>query len=133
MQLQPITIDCPYFNWVVTMKIDPTIEAIVKRREISGITQDEMATAIGLSPQTYRRIEKGSSSIRLFHYRGILRELKTTDLDIYLDTLGVDSVVSEDVAAAARLLDPGGQVAMVKMLLSVHKTLLDGLALKPAT
>ncbi|WP_029858498.1 helix-turn-helix transcriptional regulator, partial [Vibrio parahaemolyticus] len=88
------------------MSYEPLINAIKERREAAGLSQLQTADMIGVSLKTYQRIERGETEMKMSHYRVLVEKLKTTDLDISLDMLGVDKTTPWDVAAAARTLPP---------------------------
>ena len=88
------------------MSHEPIVEALKVRREMAGLSQQEIADRAGMSKRTYQRIEQGDSDMKFSQYRSILRVLKATDLDISLDMLGLDSITDWDVTTATRVLSP---------------------------
>jgi len=105
------------------MSQEPIVIAIMKRRKVAGFSQEKMASIAGMSLKTYQRIERGETDIKLSQYRSLIRALGVTDLDIALDTLDVDEVAPESVAAATRVLSDEARQLLVKLILKVHKDL----------
>ncbi|OCH08112.1 hypothetical protein A6D98_09895 [Aliivibrio fischeri] len=103
------------------MSYEPLINAIKKRREAAGISQMEAAKMAGMSLKTYQRIENGSTDMKMSHYRTLVQNLKTTDLDISLDMLGVDAATPWDVAAAARTLTPEVRNVLVSLIMMIYR------------
>ncbi|HHF3242419.1 TPA: helix-turn-helix transcriptional regulator [Vibrio alginolyticus] len=103
------------------MSYEPLINAIKKRREAAGLSQLQTADMIGVSLKTYQRIERGETEMKMSHYRILVDKLKTTDLDISLDMLGVDKATPWDVAAAARTLPPEIRTVLVSMLMMIYR------------
>lgn len=103
------------------MSYEPLINAIKKRREASGLSQLQIADMIGVSLKTYQRIERGETEMKMSHYRILIEKLKTTDLDISLDMLGVDKTTPWDVAAAARTLPPEVRTVLVSLLMMIYR------------
>ncbi|WP_320197294.1 helix-turn-helix domain-containing protein [Vibrio metoecus] len=67
------------------MAYDPLIQALKERREAAGLSQNQTAKMIGVSLNTYQRIERGDTDMKMSNYRTLVENLKTTDLDISLD------------------------------------------------
>ncbi|MEZ8121031.1 helix-turn-helix transcriptional regulator [Vibrio splendidus] len=103
------------------MSYEPLINAIKKRREAAGLSQLQTADMIGVSLKTYQRIERGETEMKMSHYRILIEKLKTTDLDISLDMLGVDKTTPWDVAAAARTLPPEVRTVLVSLLMMIYR------------
>ncbi|HBC3836250.1 TPA: helix-turn-helix transcriptional regulator [Vibrio parahaemolyticus] len=103
------------------MSYEPLINAIKERREAAGLTQLQTADMIGVSLKTYQRIERGETEMKMSHYRILVEKLKTTDLDISLDMLGVDKTTPWDVAAAARTLPPEVRTVLVSLLMMIYR------------
>lgn len=103
------------------MSYEPLINAIKKRREAAGLSQLQIADMIGVSLKTYQRIERGETEMKMSHYRILIEKLKTTDLDISLDMLGVDKTTPWDVAAAARTLPPEVRTVLVSLLMMIYR------------
>ncbi|HCG6617775.1 TPA: helix-turn-helix transcriptional regulator [Vibrio parahaemolyticus] len=103
------------------MSYEPLINAIKERREAAGLSQLQTANMIGVSLKTYQRIERGETEMKMSHYRVLVEKLKTTDLDISLDMLGVDKTTPWDVAAAARTLPPEVRTALVSLLMMIYR------------
>lgn len=103
------------------MSYEPLINAIKKRRESAGLSQLQTADMIGVSLKTYQRIERGETEMKMSHYRILIEKLKTTDLDISLDMLGVDKTTPWDVAAAARTLPPEVRTVLVSLLMMIYR------------
>lgn len=103
------------------MSHEPIIEALKVRREMAGLSQQEIADLAGMSKRTYQRIEQGDSDMKFSQYRSIIRVLKTTDLDISLDMLGLDTITSWDVATAARVLSPMLRRHFVTLLIELYR------------
>ncbi|TOQ05002.1 transcriptional regulator [Vibrio parahaemolyticus] len=104
------------------MSYDPLITALKERREAAGLSQKNIAEMIGVTLKTYQRIERGETDMKMSHYRTLVEKLKTTDLDISLDMLGVDKTTPWDVAAAARTLPPEVRTALVSMLMILYRS-----------
>lgn len=104
------------------MSYDPLITALKERREAAGLSQKNIAEMIGVTLKTYQRIERGETDMKMSHYRILVEKLKTTDLDISLDMLGVDKTTPWDVAAAARTLPPEVRTALVSMLMILYRS-----------
>ncbi|MFW0985587.1 helix-turn-helix transcriptional regulator [Vibrio parahaemolyticus] len=104
------------------MSYDPLITALKERREAAGLSQKNIAEMIGVTLKTYQRIERGETDLKMSHYRILVEKLKTTDLDISLDMLGVDKTTPWDVAAAARTLPPEVRTALVSMLMILYRS-----------
>ncbi|HII4363138.1 TPA: helix-turn-helix transcriptional regulator [Vibrio parahaemolyticus] len=104
------------------MSYDPLITALKERREAAGLSQKNIAEMIGVTLKTYQRIERGETDMKMSHYRTLVEKLKTTDLDISLDMLGVDKATPWDVAAAARTLPPEVRTALVSMLMILYRS-----------
>ncbi|CAH0531109.1 helix-turn-helix domain-containing protein [Vibrio hippocampi] len=103
------------------MSHEPLIHAIKERREAAGLTQLQTADMIGVSLKTYQRIERGETEMKMSHYRILIEKLKTTDLDISLDMLGLDKTTPWDVAAAARTLPPEVRTVLVSLLMMIYR------------
>ncbi|HGY9586757.1 TPA: helix-turn-helix transcriptional regulator [Vibrio harveyi] len=103
------------------MSYEPLINAIKERREAAGLSQLQTADMIGVSLKTYQRIERGETEMKMSHYRVLIEKLKTTDLDISLDMLGVDKTTPWDVAAAARTLPPEVRTVLVSLLMMIYR------------
>ncbi|WP_000119695.1 helix-turn-helix domain-containing protein [Vibrio mimicus] len=103
------------------MSYEPLIKALKERREAIGYSQEMMADRIGISLKTYQRIEKGDTDMKMSHYRKMVEQLKTTDLDISLDMLGIDRTTPWDVAAAARTLPPEVRTALVSLIMMLYR------------
>ncbi|MGY5706826.1 helix-turn-helix domain-containing protein [Vibrio antiquarius] len=103
------------------MSYDPLIQALKERREAAGLSQLQTASMIGVSLKTYQRIERGETELKMSHYRILVEKLKTTDLDISLDMLGVDKTTPWDVAAAARTLPPEVRTVLVSLLMMIYR------------
>ncbi|HCE2656937.1 helix-turn-helix domain-containing protein [Vibrio sp. Isolate23] len=103
------------------MSNDPLIDALKARREAAGLSQEETANMIGVHLKTYQRIERGETAMKMSHYRILVEKLKTTDLDLSLDMLGVDQATPWDVAAAARTLPPEIRTVLVSMLMMIYR------------
>lgn len=103
------------------MSYDPLIQALKKRREAAGLSQLQTANMIGVSLKTYQRIERGETELKMSHYRILVEKLKTTDLDISLDMLGVDKTTPWNVAAAARTLPPEVRTVLVSLLMMIYR------------
>ncbi|MFZ6043679.1 helix-turn-helix transcriptional regulator [Vibrio natriegens] len=104
------------------MSYEPLITALKERREAAGLSQKNIAEMIGVTLKTYQRIERGETDMKMSHYRILVEKLKTTDLDISLDMLGVDKTTPWDVAAAARTLPPEVRTALVSMLMILYRS-----------
>lgn len=104
------------------MSYDPLITALKERRQAAGLSQKNIAEMIGVTLKTYQRIERGETDMKMSHYRILVEKLKTTDLDISLDMLGVDKTTPWDVAAAARTLPPEVRTALVSMLMILYRS-----------
>lgn len=103
------------------MSHEPIIDTLKVRREMAGLSQQELADLAGMSKRTYQRIEQGSSDMKFSQYRAILRALKTTDLDISLDMLGLESITSWDVETAARVLSPMLRRHFVTLMIEIYR------------
>ncbi|HGF5004094.1 TPA: helix-turn-helix domain-containing protein [Vibrio parahaemolyticus] len=103
------------------MSYDPLIQAIRKRREAAGVTQEEAAAMTGMSLKTYQRIENGLTELKMSHYRILIENLKVTDLDISLDMIGIHSATPWDVAAAARTLPPEIRTTLVTLIMMIYR------------
>ncbi|MBO0165044.1 helix-turn-helix transcriptional regulator [Vibrio alginolyticus] len=104
------------------MSYEPLITALKERRKAAGLTQKNIAEMIGVTLKTYQRIERGETDMKMSHYRILVEKLKTTDLDISLDMLGIDKTTPWDVAAAARTLPPEVRTALVSMLMILYRS-----------
>lgn len=104
------------------MPYDPLIEAIKQRREAAGLSQKDIANLIGVTLKTYGRMERGETEMKLSHYRKIVEKLKTTDLDISLDMIGIQKGTPWDVAAAARTLPPEVRTALVSLIMIIYRS-----------
>lgn len=107
------------------MSYDPLIQAIRKRREAAGVTQEEAAKMTGMSLKTYQRIENGLTELKMSHYRILIDNLKVTDLDISLDMIGVHGATAWDVAAAARTLPPEIRTTLVTLIMMIYRDRYD--------
>ncbi len=107
------------------MTNEPIILALIARRKSAGVTQEEAAGMAGMSLKTYQRIENGTGNIRLKNYLALIRNLKITDLDIALDTLGITGATPWDVAAASRVLPPEARSAMVSMIMIIYRDVIE--------
>ncbi|QIL87161.1 helix-turn-helix transcriptional regulator (plasmid) [Vibrio sp. HDW18] len=103
------------------MAYDPLIQALKERREAAGLSQNQTAKMIGVSLKTYQRIERGDTDIKMSHYRTLVENLKTTDLDISLDMLRIDKTTPWDVAAAARTLPPDVRTVLVSLIMMLYR------------
>ncbi|NAX32005.1 helix-turn-helix domain-containing protein [Vibrio sp. V37_P2S8PM304] len=103
------------------MSYDPLIYALKERREAAGLSQQQTADMIGISLKTYQRIERGETDMKMSHYRILVDKLKTTDLDISLDMLGIDRATPWDVAAAARTLPPEVRTVLVSLIMMIYR------------
>lgn len=103
------------------MNIDPIVQVITRRRKEAGMTRANIADIAGMSLKTYQRIERGESDMKLTQFRAILRALKITDLDVFLDSHGVENIHSADVAAASRLLGKEAQFLLTKLIFLIAK------------
>lgn len=103
------------------MAYDPLIQALKERREAAGLSQLQTADMIGVSLKTYQRIERGETEMKMSHYRILVEKLKTTDLDISLDMLGIDKTTPWDVAAAARTLPPEVRTVLVSLIMMIYR------------
>ena len=103
------------------MSVDPLIIAIKKRREAMGMSTKEAGAAIGMSGRTYKRIEDGESSIRMNSFRTLIKVLKTTELDLYLDMIGIKDASAWDVMAAARVLPPQVRTTLVSLIMMLDR------------
>lgn len=103
------------------MSYDPLIQALKERREAAGLSQLQTADMIGISLKTYQRIERGETDMKMSHYRVLVEKLKTTDLDISLDMLGIDKTTPWDVAAAARTLPPEVRTVLVSLIMMIYR------------
>ncbi|MGF1754104.1 helix-turn-helix domain-containing protein [Vibrio makurazakiensis] len=103
------------------MSQEPIVEALIKRRKLGGLSQEEVASIAGMSLKTYQRIERGEADMKLSQYRSIVRTLGLTDLDVVLDTLDVSQVLPSDIAAASRLLSDDARKLLVKLILKVQE------------
>lgn len=103
------------------MSNDPLIQALRKRREAAGVTQEAAAKMIGMSLKTYQRIENGMTELKMAHYRVLLKQLKVTDLDIALDMIGVHGATPWDVAAAARTLPADVRATLVTLIMMIYR------------
>ncbi|EGQ9107527.1 helix-turn-helix transcriptional regulator [Vibrio cholerae] len=103
------------------MAYDPLIQALKERREAAGLSQNQTAKMIGVSLKTYQRIERGDTDMKMSHYRTLVENLKTTDLDISLDMLRIDKTTPWDVAAAARTLPPDVRTVLVSLIMMLYR------------
>ncbi|HAS6073678.1 helix-turn-helix domain-containing protein [Vibrio parahaemolyticus] len=103
------------------MSYDPLIQALKQRREAAGLSQQQTADLIGVTLKTYSRMERGETDIKMSHYRILVEKLKTTDLDISLDILGIDKTTPWDVAAAARTLPPEVRTVLVSLIMMIYR------------
>lgn len=99
----------------------PIIKTLISRRIAANITQEQAAKMAGVSTKTYQRIEAGTSDIKLRNYTALIKALNITDLDVVLDTIGIDGATPWDVAAAARTLPPDARTAMVSMIMMIYR------------
>lgn len=97
------------------------IQAIIERRKAAGITQEQAANLIGMSPKTYQRIENGETDMRLGHYLNLIEKLNASNLDIALDCIGVTEATPYDVAAAARTLPAEARAALITMIMIIDR------------
>lgn len=104
---------------------EPIIQALIARRKAAGVSQEEAASMAGLSLKTYQRIEQGTADIRLKNYLSLIRHLKVTDLDIVLDSMGINGTTPWDVAAASRLLPKEARAAIVSMIMIIYRDTLE--------
>ncbi|MGR3172432.1 helix-turn-helix transcriptional regulator [Vibrio vulnificus] len=104
------------------MSYDPLIEALKQRREAAGLSQAQAADLVGVSLKTFQRIERGETDMKMSHYRMLVEKLKTTDLDISLDMLGIDKTTPWDVAAAARTLPPDVRTVLVSLIMIIYRS-----------
>ncbi|EGQ7854354.1 helix-turn-helix domain-containing protein [Vibrio vulnificus] len=104
------------------MSYDPLIEALKHRREAAGLSQAQAADLVGVSLKTFQRIERGETDMKMSHYRMLVEKLKTTDLDISLDMLGIDKTTPWDVAAAARTLPPDVRTVLVSLIMIIYRS-----------
>ncbi len=103
------------------MSRDPLIEALRKRREANGMSQEQAAELARVSLKTYQRIERGESDMKMSRYRLLVKAMKLTDLDLALDTLGEEGTTPWDVAAAARTLSPEIRSTLVTFIMMIYR------------
>lgn len=107
------------------MTKEPIVLALISRRKAANLTQKEAASMAGLSLKSYQRIEDGTGDIRLNNYLALIRNLGITDLDIALDSMGIEGTTPWDVAAAARVLPPEARAALVSMIMITYRDVAD--------
>ncbi|AQM21502.1 MULTISPECIES: helix-turn-helix domain-containing protein [Vibrio] len=105
------------------MSRESLVRAIKKRRNLAGLTQDEVAELCGMSKKTYQRIEQCKTDIKLSQYESIIRALNVSEIDLLLDKLGYDNASEVDVLAASRLLPQKTRRLLIEFLISLHADL----------
>ncbi|EHZ7344573.1 helix-turn-helix transcriptional regulator [Vibrio vulnificus] len=91
--------------------------ALKRKREREQLTQDDVAREIGVSRRHYVRCESGKAELRLSQFVAVMRYLNMSVLDLALDVIGMESVSSADVSAAARTLSVSARRALVDFLM----------------
>jgi transcriptional regulator with XRE-family HTH domain len=78
-------------------------ESIARRRKSAGITQESLATTLGINPETLSRMEKGHFSPKMGRLPDIAEALHCSVADLFRKA---DSQYSDRASTIAELLKP---------------------------
>ncbi|EKO3414779.1 helix-turn-helix transcriptional regulator [Vibrio fluvialis] len=97
-------------------KCDPIVSVLRRYRELSKISQEEMARKTGISVSTVQRIESGRTHMNLDQYRRYLKVLNISDMDVSIALYTHEFVTELDVAAAAKKYPFGARKVIAAFL-----------------